>query len=210
MLKTIKESSSAEIEIKKSRFIANLYPIANKEEAEGIIEETKKRYFDARHNCYAYRVSELTSIKNNINTVYEKASDDGEPSGTAGSPMLDILKKNSLQNILIIVTRYFGGTLLGTGGLVKAYSDVTKKALECNKIIKQEYGLKYKININYDNLKNILYFCKKYNINVINTIYNEQVELILESNSENKEKIQVDANLKNITVLENEILIEIK
>ena len=113
MYKTIEKNISAELVEKKSKFIANIFYIESKEEAEEIIKNTNKKYHDARHNCYAYRVF-------NNEEIIEKSSDDGEPSGTAGAPMLTIISKNNLINILVIVTRYFGGILLGTGGLVKA------------------------------------------------------------------------------------------
>ena len=123
MYKTIKENVSAELVEKKSKFIANLFYIESREEAEDIIKMQKKKYYDARHNCYAFRVLGEDGI-------IEKSSDDGEPSGTAGAPMLNILSKMEITNVLVIVTRYFGGILLGTGGLVKAYSNSTKLALE--------------------------------------------------------------------------------
>ena len=113
---TIKEDTEYVLVEKKSKFIANLIKVSNQEEAEEKIKYFKKKYFDARHNCVAYRVMEDS-------TIIEKSSDDGEPSGTAGGPMLNILQKNNLCNVLIVVTRYFGGILLGTGGLVRAYSD---------------------------------------------------------------------------------------
>ena len=97
--KTIKENTSYELVEKKSKFIANLIYIETKEQAEKIIAEYKKKYFDARHNCYAYRVL-------NGKEIYEKSSDDGEPSGTAGTPILNVLQKNDLCNVIIIVTRY--------------------------------------------------------------------------------------------------------
>ena len=106
---TIKEAVQAEVTEKKSKFIANFFPVQKEEEAEKIIKELKKKYHDARHNCTAYRIQE-------DHKVIEKASDDGEPSGTAGAPMLNILQKNNLANVLVVVTRYFGGILLGTGG----------------------------------------------------------------------------------------------
>lgn len=123
MFKSIKENSTAEVVEKKSKFIANIFYVESREEAENIIKEINKKYHDARHNCYAYRV--ITS-----EGIIEKASDDGEPSGTAGAPMLNILSKNELLNVLVIVTRYFGGILLGTGGLVKAYSESCSLGLE--------------------------------------------------------------------------------
>ena len=113
MIQTIKENASCEIVEKK--FIANVFYVESKEEAEDFIKQIHKQYHDAKHHCYAYRISSKENI-------IEKASDDGEPSGTAGAPILTILSKNHLANVLVIVTRYFGGILLGTGGLVKAYS----------------------------------------------------------------------------------------
>ena len=119
---SIKENVQAEIIVKKSKFICNLIKVSSQEEAETTIKEMKKKYFDARHNCVAYRIKEE-------NKIVEKASDDGEPSKTAGEPMLNILQKNNLCNVVAIVTRYFGGILLGTGGLVKSYSDSLLKAI---------------------------------------------------------------------------------
>ena len=102
--KTIMQDAQAEIEEKKSRFIANVYYIENAEEAEEHLKQIRKKYFDARHNCFAYRILEENGVK-------EKQSDDGEPSGTAGAPMLNILQNYNLYNVLIVVTRYFGATL---------------------------------------------------------------------------------------------------
>ena len=120
---SIKDNIQNELVVKKSKFICNLIKVKTQEEAENMIKKMKKKYYDARHNCVAYRVMENEQI-------VEKSSDDGEPSGTAGGPMLNILKKNNLCNILVVVTRYFGGILLGTGGLVRAYSDVTLQAID--------------------------------------------------------------------------------
>ena len=114
---------TAEIVEKKSKFIANIFYIDSVEEADNIIKAIKKKYYDAKHNCIAYRV--MVNDK-----IVERSSDGGEPSGTAGAPMLAILQKNNLCNILVVVTRYFGGILLGTGGLVSCYSQATLDALE--------------------------------------------------------------------------------
>ena len=119
---TIKQEATAEISEKKSKFIANIIPVETKEEAENAIKKIKKINYDARHHCSAYRIIEG-------NSIVEKSSDDGEPSGTAGAPMLNILQKNELCNVVIIVTRYFGGILLGTGGLLRAYSEATIKSI---------------------------------------------------------------------------------
>lgn len=170
MYKTIKENVSAEIVEKKSKFIANVFYVESREEAEDIIKSQKKRYHDARHNCYTYRVLEDGNI-------IEKASDDGEPSGTAGAPILTLLSKPNIVNTLVIVTRYFGGILLGTGGLVKAYSEATKNALEKAEITKIEEGFLYKIEIKYSDLENFKYFIKNNDASIIKEEYFENVFL---------------------------------
>ena len=141
---TIQKKTQAEITEKKSKFIANLIPVESVEQAEQVIKEIKKNYHDARHNCIAYRIIENGNI-------IEKSSDDGEPSGTAGAPMLNILQKNELANILVVVTRYFGGILLGTGGLVRAYSDSILKAIEQSQKIHKCEGLEMLVTLTYKN-----------------------------------------------------------
>jgi len=119
--KTVKQYGEGEIEEKKSRFLGKIKPVETEEEAVAFIESIKKQYWDARHNCYAFIIGEHSeSIR---------CSDDGEPSGTAGKPMLEGLQNNGLKNVVAVVTRYFGGTLLGTGGLVRAYTQATQAAL---------------------------------------------------------------------------------
>ncbi len=170
MFKTIKENVSAEIVEKKSKFIANIFYIETREEAENIIKDINKKYHDARHNCYAYRIYSESGI-------IEKSSDDGEPSGTAGAPMLTILSKNNLANVLVIVTRYFGGILLGTGGLVKAYSSATTVALENANVIEKNIAELYKIQIDYTDLNKFKYFANKNNINILKEEYLINIEL---------------------------------
>jgi len=170
MYKTINKNVSSEIVEKKSKFIANAFYIESREEAEEIIKNQKKKYHDARHNCYAYRVLEDESI-------IEKSSDDGEPSGTAGAPMLNILSKNEIINTLVIVTRYFGGILLGTGGLVKAYSEATKNAIEYAELTEIEEGYTYKVEINYSDLDSFKYFMKNNKIKILKEEYFENVLL---------------------------------
>ena len=119
--KTIYEGGEGELVEKKSRFIATVRPVETEEEALAFIEEMKKKYWDARHNCYVYSVG--------MNREATRCSDDGEPSGTAGRPMLDVLLGAGIYNAAIVVTRYFGGVLLGTGGLVRAYSGAVQAGL---------------------------------------------------------------------------------
>lgn len=170
MFKTIKENVSAEIVEKKSKFIANIFYVETREEAENIIKDINKKYHDARHNCYAYRIY-------NESGIIEKSSDDGEPSGTAGAPMITILSKNNLANVLVIVTRYFGGILLGTGGLVKVYSLATTLALENANVIEKNIAELYKIEIDYTDLNKFKYFANKNNIKILKEEYLINVEL---------------------------------
>ena len=143
MYQTISQNTEFEIKEKKSKFIAHLIYIESKIDAEDKIKEFKKKYHDARHNCYAYRVQDGDNM-------YEKANDDGEPSGTAGAPMLNILQKSNLCNVIVIVTRYFGGILLGTGGLVRCYSGAAQGVIEKASKIEIERGTEFKIKVEYN------------------------------------------------------------
>lgn len=188
---TIQENVIAEIVEKKSKFIANLIYVENIEEAENIIKALKKKYFDARHNCIAYRVIEDGKL-------IEKSSDDGEPSGTAGGPMLNILQKNNLANILVVVTRYFGGILLGTGGLVRAYSESLQKAIEEAKILQKVVGEGLEITVDYNNFENFKYYCKNNNISIVNAEYLENVVCRIELEESTKTKLIEDFDNKKI------------
>lgn len=179
--KTIKENVTQDIEEKRSKFIANAYYVENVDEAEKIIKMVKKQYYDANHNCYAYIVK--------ANQVVKRFSDDGEPNGTAGSPILNVLEKNKLYNVLIIVTRYFGGILLGTGGLIRAYTEAALKVLEKSNIVEQEIGYEVKVTINYQDIDKFRYFCNKNNIKIVNMVYNQYVECIVEMTDEEKSNI---------------------
>lgn len=190
---TIKENVTAEITEKKSKFIANMFYVENKEVAENIIKEIKKKYHNARHNCIAYRVIEK-------GILLEKFSDDGEPSGTAGAPMLDIIRKNNLCNVLVVVTRYFGGILLGTGGLVRAYSNATIKAIENSKKVHKCEGYEIELELDYNSLDIFKYYCKKKNINIINIDYIDVIVCKIELKNEAKEKLIEDINKKNIKI----------
>ena len=192
---TIKENVQAEIVEKKSKFIANLFYIENIEEAEKIIKETRKKYFDARHNCIAYRVIEDGQI-------IERFSDDGEPSGTAGAPMLNILQKNGYVNVLIVVTRYFGGILLGTGGLVRAYSDSLTLAIEKSIKIEKRLGNQLEVIVDYSELDNFKYYCKNNKINIIESTFEEKIICKIEMENDKKEKLVEDFNTKKVKIIE--------
>ncbi len=164
-MKVIIEPTTAEIVEKKSRFIANIFYVENIEAAEQKLSETKKKYYDAKHNCFAYVIG--------VNGEQVKSSDDGEPQGTAGHPMLDILKGNELINCIAIVTRYFGGTLLGTGGLVRAYSDSLKAAIANAKLAEIKNAYEVAFDVSYDDYGKIEKLIQNYNNSNVeqNSIY---------------------------------------
>lgn len=120
--KTVRQAGSKEIVIKKSRFIGHVMPVETEEEAVAFIEEIKKKHWNATHNCSAYMIGERDEI--------QKQSDDGEPSGTAGKPILEVIRNQGRKNVAIVVTRYFGGIMLGAGGLIRAYTDGAVAAIE--------------------------------------------------------------------------------
>lgn len=194
----IKESVSAEIQEKKSRFIADCMAVNGKEEAEEKIAEIKKKYADARHHCFAYRVIEEEHI-------LERCSDDGEPSGTAGAPMLNILSKNELCNVLVVVTRYFGGILLGTGGLVRAYTDATLKAILQAEKIEKEAGLEVVLEIPYSDNSKFQYFCKQEKIKIDKVEYLDNVKYQIEIPKKKKELFSIKKYNLNFEILKYEI-----
>ena len=131
---------------KKSRFIGQAWPITSEEQARAIIEQTRKEYWNASHNVFTYRVGDV-----------QRFTDDGEPSGTAGKPMLDVLLGRDLQNVLVIVTRYFGGTLLGAGGLVRAYTKGAQIAIEAAGVIEKAVYYRYDLPMEYTRLGKMQY-----------------------------------------------------
>ena len=180
-IKEIEAKVTAEVEEKKSRFIANLFYVESVEEAENCLKQIKKKYYDARHNCYAYVVKEESIIK--------KSSDDGEPSGTAGSPILNVIERNNLCNVIIIVTRYFGGILLGTGGLVRAYTEAATNAVNQAKIVEQEKGLEVEFELSYSDIEKFKYYCNLKNIKIVNITYTENVKIVIDLTEEEKNEI---------------------
>ena len=191
---SIKENIQTEIVVKKSKFICNLIKVDSQEEAENIIKQTKKKYFDARHNCVAYRVLEDEKI-------IEKASDDGEPSGTAGGPMLNILQKNNLCNVLVIVTRYFGGILLGTGGLVRAYSDATLETIDSAEKVEKCMGQEAEVEIEYNNLENFKYYCKINNIFIGDFVYSDIIFCKIQLQESSKPRLIEDFETKKVNLI---------
>ena len=199
MFKTILENTTSEIIEKKSKFIANVFCVENEEQANIKIKEIKRKHFDARHNCFAFRVMEDEKI-------IERFSDDGEPSGTAGAPMLNILQKNNLCNILVVVTRYFGGILLGTGGLVRAYSEACIQAIQNSNKVDIFWGVEYEVKLEYGDLENFRYYCNKNNINMSNIQYSSEVIWNIEMKEDFKETFLKDINNRNINVVESKFI----
>lgn len=191
---TIKENVQSDITVKKSKFICNLIKVSSQKEAEDVIKNIKKQYHDARHNCIAYRI-----IENN--QIIEKSSDDGEPSGTAGAPMLNILQKNNLCNVVAIVTRYFGGILLGTGGLVRAYSDSLLQAIEISDKIEKCIGEEFEVQLEYNNLESFKYYCKINGIFIEDLRYSEIVICKIQIEESKKEKLLEDFETKKVNLL---------
>ena len=167
--KILYEGGMGEIVEKKSRFIANVRKIENEEEALAFIGEIKKKYWDARHNCYAFVAGELHQL--------QRCSDDGEPQGTAGRPMLDVLLRENIHNVAVVVTRYFGGTLLGTGGLIRAYQKATQAGLDNSVIAIKQKGRLLTIKTDYNGIGKIQYILGKQGITLVDSRYEVAVEL---------------------------------
>ena len=161
------QGGSGELTEKKSRFIANTRPVESEEEALAFVEEMRKQYWDARHNCWAYVIGDRGEKK--------RCSDDGEPSQTAGKPMLDVLTGSGVTNICVVVTRYFGGILLGTGGLVRAYSGAAKAGLEGSVIVEKKLAEKIQVVTDYNGLGNIQYIAAERGITTLDTQYTDKV-----------------------------------
>ncbi len=168
---TVYRGGSGEIVEKKSRFIAEVFPVTSEEEAMQYLEEARKRYWDARHHCWAYVLGRNPSA--------ERMSDDGEPAGTAGKPILEVIRGRQITDVLVIVTRYFGGTLLGTGGLVRAYTASAAEGLKHSEIITRFHGFKLRIAADYTSLGKIQYLLAQRKICILESVYTDKVELIV-------------------------------
>ena len=179
----VKEGAEGIYEEKKSRFIAKVYKTDNESEAGSYIEEARKKYWDARHNCYAYVIGNNNEIT--------RCSDDGEPSGTAGKPILEVITRMGVHNCLIIVTRYFGGTLLGTGGLVRAYTDASVAALNNSRLATQVQGVRYVITSDYYGDCIIQYGMASLDAIIDDTEYTDKVTMKVVIEKE-REKLLID------------------
>ena len=169
--KTIQDSAFAEYEINKSRFLAYVSHIESEEQAQTFIQSIKKKHYDARHNCCAYIIGELGQI--------QKSSDDGEPSGTAGAPILEVLKKNELSDIVLVVTRYFGGIKLGAGGLIRAYGKSATLALDAAVIVRKSIFDCCELTLDYDLLGTLENYLHQHQIRIDSKEYAANVKLTI-------------------------------
>ena len=201
----INEEYENKIIINKSIFITHLYRVNNVDEVNDILAAVRKKYYDATHNCYAYIIGDNQDIK--------KASDDGEPSKTAGFPMLDVLEKNNLTNILAITTRYFGGILLGAGGLVRAYSSSVSECLKQVKLYDTKPQIKFSLTLSYSGYNTLI---KTINyINIIDTSFNQDIIIIgsidkelYDKLNEDLYKYKIDSKLTYLEDTQIEVLIK--
>lgn len=176
------EGGEGEIVEKKSRFIATVRKVETEEEAVSFIEEMKKKYWDARHNCSAFVIGSRAELT--------RCSDDGEPSGTAGRPMLEVLLGEGIRNIAVVVTRYFGGVLLGTGGLVRAYTQAVKAGIEECAIGAMVYGYEVRIGTDYNGIGKVLYTLGQYGVEAYESEYGADVMLKIRIPAELSDKLQ--------------------
>lgn len=182
--KILKTGGEVECELKKSRFIAHLQPVETEAEAQDFVNLMKKRYYDARHNCYAY------VIGRDADKV--KYSDDGEPSQTAGLPIFNVLKESGVRNCCIVVTRYFGGTLLGAGPLARMYAEAAKLGLEASEIATLKYGVEFKITSDYQNGDKIRRYLETQGIFIVDTFYTDKVSIVVREDFDDFEKVKED------------------
>lgn len=165
--KIVYEGGEGELVEKKSRFIATVRPVKTEEEANQFVEEMRKKYWDARHNCWAFILGERQEFK--------RCSDDGEPSQTAGKPMMDVLTGAGLTDVAVVVTRYFGGTLLGTGGLVRAYSGAVQEGLKNSTVITKYLGVKLSVTTDYNGVGKLQYLFGQKEIPILSAEYTDKV-----------------------------------
>ena len=194
-----RQTYTGEIVEKKSRFIANVRKVESEEEAVTFIEEMKKRYYDARHNCSAFVIGARGELT--------RCSDDGEPSGTAGRPMLEVLLDSEIRGVAAVVTRYFGGTLLGTGGLVRAYTQSLQEAMKHCPTAMMKYGKRIQIDTDYNGIGKILYYMGQQGLTQENSEYTDKVRITVLVPGEDaahfsKEVTELTAGRSKIEVLE--------
>jgi len=180
---TVLYEAQAQVIQKKSKFICHIMHIDNEEEALDYINSLKKKYYDANHHCYAYCVG----LEDN---GIERFNDDREPSGTAGKPILEVLKGSGMKNVVAVVIRYFGGILLGTGGLIKAYTDATQEALKASSTYESTLCEKIRLIVDYSFQPKINYFLHKENQMIYDTVFSDKVTFVLFLSVDDAESIK--------------------
>ena len=180
--KTIKSASEGYFRDKGSRFLAFAYPVESEDEISEILAGLKKEYHNARHHCYAWRLG--------TETITFRANDDGEPSSTAGKPILGQLLSFELTNILVVVVRYFGGTLLGTSGLINAYRTATADAIRNAKIITGVIEDQYRLKFSYNEMNDVMQIIKQEDLKVINTRFELSCELDFAVRKSDSERVR--------------------
>lgn len=197
--RTIFDMGTDEIVEKKSRFIGYVAHVESEEEADAFVLGIKKKHYDARHNCYAYVIGESQQKL--------RFSDDGEPGGTAGKPILEVITGLGLVDVCIVVTRYFGGTLLGTGGLLRAYTQAAQKCVEATEIINKQLVIPVNIVTNYNDLGKIQYLLGTEKIPVTESDYGEEVKLTVAvpyDDYDRLEKQLIEITAAKVTLEKNE------
>lgn len=189
-MRVVYTGGEGEITEKKSHFIATVKPVQSEEDAVAFIDETKKKYWDARHNCSAFVIGERQELT--------RCSDDGEPAQTAGRPMLDVLLREKITDVAVVVTRYFGGVLLGTGGLVRAYQAATQAGLAASRLIEKCKGQQLLVHTDYNGLGKLQYLFGQKHTVILDTAYEADVTMIILVPAEQKEILP-----KEITELTN-------
>lgn len=182
--KILWEGGVGELVEKKSRFIAQTCPVESEEEASAFLEKVRKQYWDARHHCFAYVIGERGQL--------QRCGDDGEPSQTAGRPMLDVLLGAEVRNICVVVTRYFGGTLLGTGGLVRAYSGAAQEGLKNSQILEKCPGVQLTVTTDYTGVGKIQYILAQNKLPVLDSQYTDKVVITAVCPLEEAGKVKAD------------------
>lgn len=180
----------AETELKKSRFIAHVEAVNTEAEAQEFVNSIKKQFYDARHNCYAYVIGKDGDVV--------KYSDDGEPSQTAGMPIYNVIKESGIRNVVVVVTRYFGGTLLGAGPLARMYVEAAKLGLEASKTAFMRYGTEADIICDYPEGEKVRRYLEREGVFVVDTFYSEKVRFVIRTGFENYERL-----VREITSLTN-------
>lgn len=189
---------TGEIVEKKSRFIANAAPAGSEEEAAAFLESIRKKHYDARHHCSAFIIGR--------NRELIRSSDDGEPGGTAGRPILEVLLAKELTNTIVVVTRYFGGTLLGTGGLVRAYTEAAKAGIEDAGTAVMRYGAEISVKTDYTDLGKIQYLLGNKGIPILNSNYTDKAQLVVRVPEEGIERLLEDLRESTGARAETEII----